>query len=94
VEENLVENSRIQGELLLKGLKEIKSDLVKEVRGRGLMVGLEFSESARRKIAWEFCLRLIKKGILAKTTHEVTVRFTPPLIIKKDEIERAVEIII
>jgi ornithine--oxo-acid transaminase len=74
VEEELCEKSRILGEIFLKGLKEIKSDLIKEVRGRGLMVGLEFSDSARRKIAWEFCLRLIKKGLLAKTTHEVVVR--------------------
>lgn len=76
VDENLVENSRILGEVFLRGLKEIKSDLIKEVRGRGLMLGLEFSDSARRKIALEFCLRLAKKGILCKTTHEVTVRYT------------------
>jgi len=75
VEENLIENSNVLGNMFLSGLKEIKSDLIKEVRGRGLMVGLEFSDSARRKVAHEFCLRLIKKGLLAKTTHETTVRY-------------------
>lgn len=90
VEEKLCENSVTLGEIFLSGLREIKSELIKEVRGRGLMVGLEFSDSSRRKVAYEFCLRLIKKGLLAKVTHETTVRFTPPLVITKAEVERGV----
>lgn len=49
--------------------------MIKEVRGRGLMIGLEFAPDARKKIAWEFCLRLAKKGLLCKTTHEVVIRY-------------------
>ena len=56
-------------------MMEIKSDLIKDIRGRGMMVALEFTESARRKIALEFTLRLAKKGLLCKTSHEVTVRY-------------------
>jgi ornithine--oxo-acid transaminase len=91
VDEKLVENSARMGEYLVDQLAEIPSPHIKEVRGRGLLIGVELkneSGGARR-----FCEALQEKGILAKETHEKVIRFAPPLIIKKEEIDWALPFI-
>jgi ornithine--oxo-acid transaminase len=89
VEENLVGNSFNLGNYFREKLKLIKSPHVKEVRGRGLFIGVELKPEA--KGARRFCEALMKKGILCKETHENVIRFAPPLVIKKEEIDWALE---
>jgi ornithine--oxo-acid transaminase len=91
IEENMIENSAEMGDYFLERLQVIPSKHVKEVRGRGLLVGVELTPEAgggRR-----FCEALQDKGVLAKTAHENVIRFAPPLIITKDELDWALEII-
>ena len=87
-EEKLVENSAAMGEYFMERLVEISSPHVKEVRGRGLLIGVELKTEAGG--AGRFCEVLMKKGILAKETHEKVIRFAPPLIIKKEDIDWAI----
>jgi ornithine--oxo-acid transaminase len=86
IEENLPENARIMGDYFIRNLREIKSPYIKEVRGKGLLIGVELNRPAR-----EFCEKLMKLGVLSKETHEYVIRFAPPLIIKKEEIDWALE---
>ncbi len=86
IEENLSENARVMGEYFMKNLMEIRSPYVREVRGKGLLIGIELDRHAR-----EFCEKLMKLGILSKETHDYVIRFAPPLIIKKEEIDWALE---
>ena len=88
-EEGLVENSNKQGTYFLEELKKIKSPVLKEIRGKGLWIGVEINTKIidGRSI----CKLLLKKGILSKETHESTIRFAPPLIIEKKEIDWAVQ---
>jgi ornithine--oxo-acid transaminase len=87
-EEKLVENSALMGEYFMERLVEIPSPHVKEVRGKGLLIGVELKNEAGG--ARRFCEELMKKGILAKETHEKVIRFAPPLIIKKEDIDWAI----
>ncbi len=87
VEEKLVEKSFELGNYFRTRLTEIKSPHVKEVRGKGLFIGVELKPEA--KGARRFCESLMQKGILCKETHENVIRFAPPLVIKKDEIDWA-----
>ena len=89
VEEKLVENSYTLGKYFVEKLREIPSRHVKEVRGKGLFIGVELKPEA--KGARRFCETLMKKGILCKETHENVIRFAPPLVIKKEEIDWALE---
>ncbi len=89
VEENMIENSFSLGKYFKDKLSEIKSPYIKEVRGKGLFIGVELKPEA--KGARRFCEALMKKGILCKETHENVIRFAPPLVIKKDEIDWALE---
>jgi ornithine--oxo-acid transaminase len=91
VEENLVENSAELGEYFVDQLAEIPSRHVKEVRGRGLLIGVELKPEA--KGARRFCEALQAEGILAKETHEHVIRFAPPLIINKETIDWALPLI-
>ena len=88
-EEGLVENSNKQGTYFLEKLKKIESPILKEIRGKGLWIGVEIN----KKIidGRSICKLLLKKGILSKETHESTIRFAPPLIIEKKEIDWAVQ---
>jgi ornithine--oxo-acid transaminase len=70
-------------------LNAIDSKHVKEVRGRGLLIGVELKKEAGG--ARRFCEALMREGMLAKETHEHVIRFAPPLIISKDEIDWALE---
>ena len=89
MEENLIDNAAKMGEYFLSRLKAIKGPLVKEVRGKGLMIGLELNPEAGG--ARQFCEKLMTKGLLCKETHENVIRFAPPLIIKEEEIDWALE---
>lgn len=89
VEENMVENARIMGDYFLSGLKSIKSPYVNQVRGKGLMIGVELVPEAGG--ARQFCERLMHHGLLCKETHDHIIRFTPPLVIQKDDIDWALE---
>jgi ornithine--oxo-acid transaminase len=87
-EENMIENSALLGEYFLEQLWEISSKHVKEVRGKGLLIGVELHESAGG--ARRFCEALQEKKILAKETHDHVIRFAPPLVITKEDIDWAI----
>ncbi|MCX6080091.1 MAG: ornithine--oxo-acid transaminase [Chloroflexi bacterium] len=87
VEENLAERAAELGSYFMDQLAEIPSKHIKEIRGRGLLIGVELnreSGGARR-----FCEVLQQKGILAKETHDYVIRFAPPLVIDKETIDWA-----
>ena len=88
-EENLVENSARMGAYLLDGLRQIDNPQIKEVRGRGLMIAVEFDPAAGG--ARQYCVKLQEAGILCKETHDHTIRFAPPLVITREDIDWALE---
>jgi ornithine--oxo-acid transaminase len=91
VEEGMIENSAKLGAYFQERLRSIPSPHVKEVRGKGLLVGVQLKLEAgggRR-----LCEALQVRGVLAKTAHTHVIRFTPPLIVTKDELDWALEII-
>jgi ornithine--oxo-acid transaminase len=90
-DEHLVENAAELGAYFMDQLAEIPSKHVKEVRGRGLLIGVELKPEA--KGARRFAETLKEKGILAKETHEHVLRFAPPLVIDKDTIDWALPLI-
>jgi len=85
LEEGMIENAAAMGSLLLDGLQSLRSPLIREVRGRGLMVGIEFHPKAGTARA--YCERLKGVGVLCKDTHEQTIRLAPPLVISRQEID-------
>ena len=85
VEEEMPRRSRELGEYFKGRLLRIESPHVKEVRGRGLFIGVVLNTKARR-----FCEALQERGILCKETHDTVIRFAPPLIIQKEEIDWAI----
>jgi ornithine--oxo-acid transaminase len=89
VEENLVENAAEMGEYFLDQLAEIASPHVKEVRGKGLLIGIELKPEAGG--ARRFCEALMRQNILCKETHVNVIRFAPPLIIDRPTIDWALE---
>ncbi|MDP6335874.1 MAG: ornithine--oxo-acid transaminase [Nitrospinaceae bacterium] len=89
IEENMIDNAAIMGEYFMKRLKEIDSPHIKEIRGRGLLIGIELHHRAGG--ARRFCEALQAEGILCKETHQHVVRLAPPLIIKKENIDGALE---
>jgi ornithine--oxo-acid transaminase len=89
VEENLIENANEQGEYLMGRLRRIESPHVKEVRGRGLLIGVELYPEAGG--ARRFCEALMQQGLLCKETHDNVIRFAPPLVIQKEDIDWAIE---
>ena len=91
VEENLIENSFKLGEYFREKLRGIKSKHIKEIRGKGLFIGVELYPEA--KGARRFCEALMTKGVLCKETHDDVIRFAPPLVITKEEIDWAMEYI-
>ena len=88
-EENLIENARAMGEYFMDGLRRIENPKIKEVRGKGLLIGLEFHPDAGG--ARQYCERLKEAGLLCKETHETIIRFAPPLVITRDEVDWALE---
>ena len=90
-EENLIENSRVMGDFFKESLINMNSSVIKEVRGKGLWLGVEIDPNfiSGKELSEIF----LNEGILCKETHETTIRFAPPLVIKKEEVEWALEII-
>jgi ornithine--oxo-acid transaminase len=88
-EEKLVENSVEQGNYFLEKLKTLQSKHIKEVRGKGLLIGIELKPEAGG--ARRFCEELREEGLLCKETHEHVIRFAPPLIIKREDLDWAFE---
>lgn len=84
IDENLPEHSNELGEYFKSELQKINHPAIKEVRGRGLFIGMELRESAR-----PFCEALKEKGLLCKETHDTVIRFAPPLVITKEELDEA-----
>ncbi len=89
VEENMIENAAVQGEYLMGRLRRIESPHIKEVRGKGLLIGVELYPEAGG--ARRFCEAMKDEGLLCKETHDNVVRFAPPLTITKDDIDWALE---
>jgi len=88
-EEGMIENSAVQGAYFLKALAGLRSNVVREVRGRGLMIAIELHPEAGG--ARRYCEALQARGVLAKDTHEHTIRLAPPLVIRREEIDWAME---
>ncbi|MEO0996158.1 MAG: ornithine--oxo-acid transaminase, partial [Pseudomonadota bacterium] len=89
VDERLAERSAELGRRLLQGLRRIDSPLIRDIRGRGLFVGVEIDPALAS--AREVCERLLQRGLLSKETHETVVRLAPPLVIDASEIDWAIE---
>ncbi|CAM3201689.1 ornithine--oxo-acid transaminase [Filibacter tadaridae] len=85
-EEELAKNSLELGNYFMDELKKLNHPSIKEVRGRGLFIGVELNEAAR-----PYCEKLKELGLLCKETHDTVIRFAPPLIIKKEELDWALE---
>ncbi len=88
-EEGMIENSARMGDRFRKGLTDIRSNIIKEVRGRGLMLAVELVPEAGG--ARKYCEALKQLGILAKDTHGDTIRIAPPLVITAEQVDWAVE---
>ncbi|WP_197969818.1 ornithine--oxo-acid transaminase [Mesobacillus harenae] len=84
--EDLSERSLRLGEYFIKQLTEIKNPKIKEVRGRGLFIGVELTEPARK-----YCEELKEQGLLCKETHDTVIRFAPPLVISEEDLDWAIE---
>lgn len=85
-EEHLAERAERLGEAFIAGLRRIRSPIVKEVRGKGLLVGVELTEPAR-----PYCELLKDHGLLCKDTHETVIRLAPPLVVSERDLEWATE---
>ncbi|MBS4208564.1 ornithine--oxo-acid transaminase [Bacillus sp. FJAT-50079] len=83
--EKLSERSLELGQYFMSKLKEIKNPKIKEIRGRGLLIGVELNDDARK-----YCEALKNEGLLCKETHETVIRFAPPLIITKEQLDWAI----
>lgn len=84
--ENLIQKSYDLGKYFIERLNEIKNPMIKEIRGKGLWIGIELNEKARK-----YCEKLMDLGVLCKDTHETIIRVAPPLVITKEEIDWAVD---
>src|SRR3979490_1773988 len=89
VEEGMVENAAVQGERFLEGLRSIRGNTIREVRGRGLMLAVELHPQAGG--AGRDAQALPGRGILAKDTHQHTIRIAPPLVITSDQVDWALQ---
>ncbi len=88
LDEGLIERAAQLGDWLMGRLRTLDSPLIKDIRGRGLFIGIEFDPD--RIQAREVCDRLAAKGILTKDTHRNTIRFAPPLVISRELLDEAV----
>ena len=89
VEEKLPERTAEFGAYFIEKLREMNSPLVKEVRGKGLLIGVELKPEAGK--ARPYCEKLMEHGLLCKETHKSVIRFAPPLVISRDEIDWAIQ---
>ena len=89
IEENMIENAAALGDYFMGRLREIDNPMIAAIRGIGLLIGVELKKKAGG--ARKYCEALKEKGLLCKETHENVIRFAPPLVIKKQEIDWAME---
>ncbi|MGC8490507.1 MAG: ornithine--oxo-acid transaminase [Syntrophobacteraceae bacterium] len=89
VEENLIENAAAMGSYFLERLRDIRHPMIREVRGKGLLIAVELLSEAGG--ARRYCQRLKEQGLLCKETHDNTIRFAPPLVIDRNVIDWAIE---
>ncbi|MFM7358689.1 MAG: ornithine--oxo-acid transaminase [Sediminibacterium sp.] len=92
LEEKMIENAHQQGELFRQLLSEIQSPLIKTIRGKGLLNAVVI-EHPDPGAAWQICLHMMQRGLLAKPTHGDKIRFAPPLVITETQIREAIDII-
>ena len=91
--ERLSENAEKMGELFRSRIQSIESGLVLAQRGKGLLNAIDIKPFGNGKTAWDVCIELMKRGLLAKQTHTHTIRFAPPLTINSEELNKACDII-
>ena len=91
-EEKLAENAEAMGQLLRNELSKLNSPYIKTIRGKGLLNAIVINHP-NPEAAWDFCLILKEKGLLAKPTHGDKIRFAPPLVINQEQIMECVDII-
>jgi len=89
IEENLAERAATMGAYLLGRLRSISSPVIKDVRGKGLLIGVELD--TKLVTARKFVETLLRHGVLSKDTHGTVARFAPPLVIQREELDWAVE---
>ena len=89
VDEDMIGNAQRMGDYFLEGLRSLPSNLIREVRGRGLMLAIELDPAAGG--ARPYCLALKDEGVLAKDTHGHTIRLAPPLVINREQVDFALE---
>ncbi|WP_312188493.1 ornithine--oxo-acid transaminase [Sphingobacterium sp.] len=94
-DENLTLRALQMGNLFLEGLRKIaaKSDLITEVRGKGLLTAIVINADEESDLAWNICLKFKENGLLAKPTHGNKIRLAPPLVITEDQVNTCLEII-
>ncbi|KIL42580.1 ornithine--oxo-acid transaminase [Jeotgalibacillus soli] len=89
LDEKLAERSLEMGAHFIRALQKIDNPIIKEIRGRGLFIGMELHEPARK-----YCEALKQEGLLCKETHDTVIRLAPPLVITKDELDWAIDRIV
>ena len=94
-EENLVENAFLRGHQFRDRLKNLgeESELVKKVRGKGLLNAIVIDDDEDSSTAWDICMKMKDNGLIAKPTHGNIIRFAPPLVISETEVDVSCEII-
>ena len=91
-DEHLVENAEKMGRIFREEIKKIQSPFIVEVRGRGLLNAI-VTRPINGKTAWDICLQMMERGLLAKPTHDDIIRFAPPLCINEEQLREAIGII-
>lgn len=89
IDEKLIDKSAELGAYFMAGLQKIKSPYVTAIRGQGLWIGVDIDPT--KSTARALCMKLLNKGVIARDTHKITIRFAPPLVITKDQIDWALE---
>jgi len=93
-DEKMVERAEILGQKFRAGLRDINSPMITTIRGKGLLNAIVIDESKTNgRSAWDLCMLMKTKGLLAKPTHQNIIRLAPPLVITEEEIGRAISII-
>ncbi len=91
INEGMIENAHKLGNKFRDALHKLNSKYIADIRGKGLLTGIDIDHSKGKK-AWDFCMELKNKGILAKPTREHTIRLAPPLVITESELKECLEI--
>jgi len=94
-DEHLAQNARAMGEVFRAGVRDLMqhTPLIASVRGRGLLNAVVINDTPESSTAWDLCVRLMEEGLLAKPTHGNIIRFAPPLVIDRAQMEEGLEIL-